>query len=346
MGTVALAGIVHKVALLLLVIGAIAADTGIEGVAAAHLLANLLQWVFFARLVRLRYTRTTLRIDLAHWRYLLGESIPMGVGLVLRRMTIHLGTFLLAALAGAVAVGLYNSAYRFLQMIEIGAVAVTGVLFPVFSRLFATAPEQFRRLYGDSFRFMLVLAAPIAGMLVAFGSPMVLAIYGPDFREAGPVLQVLGAALLFLVPGAVMHSVFSALGKQQLFMKLSMVGVLSTAALGLLLIPSYGSLGAAWATLGTEAIVFVVGAVYLNSQKICTAYADAYLRVTGIAGSLSAVALWADAAHGIGMLMLGCALYMLAYVPLIIVSRVITPAELSSIRAAAGRRPPPPDHSA
>lgn len=336
MGSVALAGILHKVILLLLVWLAIVLDAGIEGVALAHTAANLLQWVFFSVLVRRRYTRAPLRIDFTHWWYVLREAVPMGVGMVLRRMTVHLGTFLLAALAGAVAVGLYNSAYRFIQMIEIGAVAATGVLFPVFSRLAKGDAVQFKRLYGDTFRIMLVLAAPMAGVLLAFGDDLVLAIYGKDFAEAGAALQVLGAALVFLVPSAVMHSVFSAIGKQTLFMRLAIVGVCSNALFGLLLIPSQHSLGAALATLATEIILFFIGAYYLKTQQIATGYVSLYLRVLAVMGGLSVLGLWVGQwIHNLGMLIAACAAYLLLYAALIPLCRIITPKELAFMRNAA-----------
>lgn len=345
MGMVALAGFLHKVVLLGLVVGAIAADTGIEGVAIAHVGANLLQWAFFGILVRQRYVRAPMRVDVAHWKYLIGAAVPLGVGQVLRRMTTHLGTFLLAGLAGVVAVGLYNSAYRVVQMIEIGSVAATSVLFPVFSRLAKSDPELLRRLYGDSLRIMLVLSAAVGGVLVAFGSHLVLVIFGPSYAAAGPVLQVLGGALFFLMPSAVMHALFSAIDRQTLFMKLAIVGILVNATLGVLLIPEHGSLGAAIGTLATEILLFVTGAWFLHKEQLRAAYVDMYLRVLLVAGVVTALAWWAGPSiRSTPWLVLAGVVYLTTYAALIVASRVITPKELAFIAASA--RPRRPDAGA
>jgi O-antigen/teichoic acid export membrane protein len=336
MGTVALASIVHKLVLLLLVVVVIAVDGGIEGVALVHVIANVLQWAFFSVLVRRRHIRAPLRVDFAHWRYLVQEAVPLGVGQVLRRMTTQLGTLLLAGLAGVVAVGLYNSAYRVVQMLEIGAVAATGVLYPVFSRLAKNDAPLLKRLYGDAFRMMLVLSAAVAGVLLAFGDNFVLVLYGRNYAEAGAALRVLGAALVFLMPSAVMHSVFSAIGKQTLFMKLTMLGVLCNGTLGVLLIPRYGSLGAAWATLVTEIVLFLAGAFYLHREDLRTGYLGVYLRVITVMGVLTALGIWADpAVRSTPMLVLACVLYVMAYAALMVFGRIITPKELRLMRDAA-----------
>lgn len=341
MGLVALAGLLHKVLLLGLVAVAIAFDTGIEGVAIAHAGANLLQWAFFGVLVRRRYRLARMRLDLAHWKYLIGAAVPLGVGQVLRRMTTHLGTFLLAALSSVVAVGLYSSAYRVIQMIEIGAVAATSVLFPVFSRLARDERGLLKRLYGDSLRIMLVLAAAVGGLLVAFGSHLVLVIFGPGYADAGPALQVLGGALVFLMPSAVMHAMFSAIDRQTLFMKLALLGILVNATLGALLIPQFGSSGAAIATFATEVLLFLTGAWLLDKEDLRAAYLDMYLRVLLTTAAVTAAAWWLGPSIRSGpWLLLSCVAYLVVYAALVVVSRAVTPKELAFIAASARPRPP------
>lgn len=343
MGTVAMANLWHKLLLLALVVAAIQLDTGVEGVAIAHALANLAQWLFFAVLVRRHYLKAPLRVDLAHWRYLVVEAVPLGLGQVLRRMTTHLGTFLLTALAGVVAVGLYNSAFRVVQMIEIGAVAATGVLLPVFSRLAKGDGAMFSRLYDDAFRIMVVLASAVGGLLMAYGDALVLVIYGAQYAEAGPALRVLGASLCFLMPSAVMHAVFTAIGRQTMFMKLAVLGVLSSATLGILLIPKFGSLGAAMAATATEIALFIAGALYLRGQGLRARYVGIYLRVLALTAVLVAAGDWSTAwLRSTPALALACVAFLLAYALLIVGTRVITRGELAYMRGAMRPGKPPP----
>lgn len=347
MGIVALVGLGHKLVLLLCVVVAVVGDAGIEGVALAHLAANALQWLVLVGLVRRRYLKASLRLDLRHWRYLAAAAVPLGAGMVLRRMTTHAGTFLLAGLAGAVAVGLYNAAFRLVQMAEIGTVAVTGALLPAFSRLARHDRPLLQRLLGDSCRLMLVLAGAVGGLLAAFGPAMAPWIFGRDFAAAGPPLQLLGLALILLMPSAVLHTMFQAIDRQTVFLKLALLGVATTTTLGLVLISRLGATGAAVAALATEVLLFAAGVAYLRREGWALPGARALAWVLGIVGLLCAVA-WGVRpwVSGAPSLVAAILLFVLAYGGLVLACRVVTPDELRYIASALRQtRPRPPGHA-
>ena len=338
MGIVAVSGIAHKVVLLGMVVAAIKLDAKIEGVAVAHLAANLLQWFFHAALVRSRYARSRLRLDRAHVAYLMREALPLGAGVVLRRFNVHLHTFLLTGLAGAMAVGLYNSAYRFLQMIEVGALALASVLFPALAKLQKSSQEQFNKLYADSLRMMVVASAPVGGLLAALGDRYVIVIYGDSYASAGIVLKILGASLIFLVPGALAHSVFSALGRQASFMRVSLAGIVANVLIGGAMIRFYQSTGAALATLSTELVTFIVAAWYFRAEKVVVDYTGIYLRAAVPAAILAVPASFLGHSYGLPGLIAATAIYGIAYAVAAFLCGAITPKELALI---AGRRRKP-----
>lgn len=340
MGLIALVSILHKFLLLGLVWLTIRLDWKIEGVAAAHLLANALQWIFFSMVVDRRYGPSRMSANLGHWKYLLGEAIPLGIGMVLRRLGIHMGTLMLAAFSSSIAVGLFNSAYRFLQMIEIGTVAICSVAFPVFARLHKTSMQHFTRLYVDSIRLLVVLSAPIAGLLIALGDQIVLAIYGPSYADAGIVLRILGIAMLFLMPGALMHSVFSALGKQQLFMRIAIVGTAINAIIGVLSIPTLQSMGAALATLSSEFVMFAGCAWYLKSLQIDANYLSTYLRAMAGSLGLALLLVFVEPGHGWLDIVAATLAYLAAYILWALFTGLLSRAELvflkNSLRPGGG----------
>lgn len=338
MGIVAISGIAHKVLLLGLVAGTITLDWKLEGIAVAHLVANLAQWLLHALLVRLRYTRSRLRLDRAYVSYLVREALPLGAGVVLRRFNVHLHTFLLTGLAGAMAVGLYNSAYRFLQMIEVGALALSGVLFPALAKLQKSSMDQFTKLYSDSLRVMVVASAPIGGLLAALGDRYVIVIYGDSYASAGIVLKILGASLVFLVPGALAHSVFAALGRQASFMRVSLAGIAANAVIGGLMIRFYQSTGAALATLCTELVTFVVAAWYFRAEKVHVEYGKIYLRAALPAAMLAVPASYLGHSYGLTGLVAATLLYGVAYAVAAVLCGAISPKELAML--ARPRRKP------
>lgn len=342
MGIVAVSGIAHKVLLLALVVGTIKLDLKMEGIAVAHLVANLLQWLFHAVLVRARYTRSSLRLDRSYVSYMMREALPLGAGVVLRRFNVHLHTFLLTGLAGAVAVGIYNSAYRFLQMIEVGALALASVLFPALAKLQKASMQQFTKLYADSLRVMVVASAPVGGLLAALGDRYVLVIYGPSYASAGIVLKILGASLIFLVPGALAHSVFSALGRQASFMRVSFAGIVANAIVGGAMIHFYQSTGAALATLSTELVTFFVAAWYFRAEQVLIDYVAIYLRAALPAAVLAVPAAYFGHRYGLPGLIGTSLIYAAAYGVSAVLLGAITPKELAMIAGRRGKPEPAP----
>jgi O-antigen/teichoic acid export membrane protein len=333
MGMVAACSIVHKIGLLGLVWASIHADAGMAGVAFAHLAANVAQWVFQALWVRARYTRAKLRFDREHLRYLLKEAMPLGAAVVLRRFTVHLSTFLLTALSGVAAVGLYNAAYRFVQMIEIGAIALASVLFPALAKAQKASPERFARLYQDSLRVLIVISAPVGGALAALGDRYVLLLYGEGYDAAGSVLRILGVSLIFLVPGALAHPVLAALGRQTLFMRVALRGLVLNAGLGVLLIHFYASVGAAWVTLATEVFTFALGAWFIRSEKVVASYLGTFARA-GLPAALLAVLLSRLApSAGTVWLVVATVGYGVAYLVVVVALGAISLRELGGLLA-------------
>jgi O-antigen/teichoic acid export membrane protein len=325
------AAFLHKVAVLGLVYLSIRLDSGIAGIALAHLAANLLNWLFFLVLVNRRYLRPRLRWTPDRWSQVLRESVPLGAGMLLRRMTVHLGTVLLAVLATSAAVGLYNSAYRVLQMAEIAAIGLVGVLFPTLSRLSQASVEDFRRLFRDSLRILIFISASLGAWFLVLGHELMALVYGPAFREAGPSLGLLGLAMAFVVPGTLFHVAFSVLGEQRRFMALTAMGLLLNGLLNLVLIPWLGSTGAALATLGSEVVMFATMAVALQRLALPGDYLRVYPRAA-LAATAATLPLWLVPADAGAMpLVLASASFGLAYLLVALALGVLSSRELAFV---------------
>src|SRR5258706_8418536 len=145
-------------------------------------------------------------------------------------------------------------------MIEIGSIALASVLSPALAKAQKSSMEQFTRLYGESVRILIVISAPVGGLFAVLGDQFVLAIYGSKYASAGIVLRIVGPSLVFLVPGALAHPVFAALGRQTLFMWLSGMAVIINVGAGVVFAHYFSYVGMAWVTLFTEFFTFTVGA--------------------------------------------------------------------------------------
>src|SRR6266516_3796298 len=82
--------VLHKVLLLVLVVGIVKFHFGLLGFVAAHLASNVLLWNFYHVVVTRLYVRIPLCLDVALWKSLLTAALPMGGSVMLRQLALQL----------------------------------------------------------------------------------------------------------------------------------------------------------------------------------------------------------------------------------------------------------------
>jgi O-antigen/teichoic acid export membrane protein len=140
------------------------------------------------------------------------------------------------------------------RLIELVPGALLGVILPGLAHAYGAADsERFTALFSEAVRWLAFLTLPIC----LLGLPLVGAVmgllYGPEYRPAVPVLQVLLAAMVFGVLGQAASSALLGQESQSWLLKTGAVAVVASIGLDLLLIQRWGAIGAALANGLTQA---------------------------------------------------------------------------------------------
>lgn len=164
------------------------------------------------------------------------------------------------ALAGPTAAGVYSSAQKLTSVIPQIAANIEGVFSPKFS-----TGESFAKHFRD-FRNIITFfsLALLAGTL--FAGPITYLIYGEKFTSSVPVLQILLlASIIFLMVGPYSTAVVYRFSKSSYHFLASICQLAIVVVLYFALIPIWGSVGAAVATLfGNLALLGIF--VFLKKQ--------------------------------------------------------------------------------
>jgi O-antigen/teichoic acid export membrane protein len=145
-------------------------------------------------------------------------------------------------------VGLYNAAYRFLDVTQALAAAGAGALLPYLAREDRNRSSAARRLPG-----LVVLAgAPVALGLLVFREGIVHALYRAEYAAAAPILGILALAVIPLAIDMLALAALAAADAMRDAALLYAGAAALNVALNLVLIPSHGAPGAAWAALLSE----------------------------------------------------------------------------------------------
>jgi len=174
---------------------------------------------------------------------------PIGAGIVLSALYFRLDLFFVEYWRGVESVALYNAVFRLVEALRLFPAATLAVAFPLLCR--ARDLRPLARLAGG-----LLAAGAAAAAVVAWPAGwLVTLFYGPAFAAAAPALRVLLAAVpLFFLNYALTHQLIG-WDRQGAYARVSGAALVANVGLNLALVPRFGMIGAAWATVATEVVV-------------------------------------------------------------------------------------------
>lgn len=180
---------------------------------------------------------------------LLRSAVIFGLTSGMQVIISNTDVVMLGFLSESADVGHYRIAVTGAGLVVFGLTSVNAVIMPRVVRLVKAGDrEALQELVSQSIFLQLGAALAVAAVLVVFGRPLIVMLYGADFAAAYPYLVI-------LVVGNLLNAYF---GPVALLLNMSgferdtlfgvATGALCNIALNLTLIPLYGPLGAAVAT--------------------------------------------------------------------------------------------------
>jgi O-antigen/teichoic acid export membrane protein len=155
-------------------------------------------------------------------------------------------------------VGLYAGAYRLLDTFTFVAGSLGMAFLPAATVAWQQSTATLRSLCQRILLLAFTLSIPLAVGLWFRAGDILHLLFGPQFAGSIPAARILVWTLVFFFANPIVGSTLIA-GRRQAIPALAVgVGVLVNAGLNVLLIPRLGIVGAAWATLVTEALLFVI----------------------------------------------------------------------------------------
>lgn len=232
-------------------------------VTAAYIAANVV-YVMIAFTLSSRVTALRFSIDRDIVRSVLRLSIPIGISGILTIVHMRADTFMLASMKGDAEVGLYNAAYKFLDMALILAVMVSSPFLPIFSRD-AACREKLKKNFASVTEIISAVILPVAVVTPFISNDLMTLFYGKEFAVAAPALNVMAWIGVMTFYSMLNYTVLVAIEVVAFQIWLTALSAVMNVALNLLFIPVYGFTGSAWATFLTE--IILAGVSFLYVQK-------------------------------------------------------------------------------
>ncbi len=230
---------------------------GLVSLAVAYVIASLttLGYCFLSGLRLVAIPR--LEIDWQFWKTTLRQALPIGISTIFCAVYAWISSVMLSRMAGDEAVAWYNSAFRLSTAISLMPIVFFTGMFPVMSRLHQSSASLVKFAYQRSFKYMLMLAVPIAVGTIFLAQRIIYLILGQEYTSATLALQLLVWSNVFIFLNQVSYNLLNAINKQIEGTKGAGIGAAINIGLNLLLIPWLGYIGAAITSIVTEFVVLV-----------------------------------------------------------------------------------------
>lgn len=266
-------------ATIVLVLGA---GLGVAGVVLGQLTGAAAGGVFCFSVARDLYR---FRFDAARLREMLRFSLPLVPSSIGVFVTLYIDRIAIKELMTVADVGLFAIGYRVASMVSLLALAVQMAVTPLVYAQHRDpgTPAALGRVFAAFVGFALLVAVALA----LFAREIVMVVSTPDFYGGAAVVPLLAPALLLsamyvFAPGL---GIAKRSGTQAL---ITLAGAALNTVLNFLMIPVWGIVGAAGATLISAALVF---AAYMTASQRLYFVPHAWARLAAATAAVAAIGL-------------------------------------------------------
>ena len=301
---------VGELAMALLVFAVVHAPGDLELVPMAQVVGDMLAAGLLLAWTR-RYglrLRWELRPDVL--RPLVRRAWPLVASGLLGLMIYNSDLIFLRLFRSSDQVGYYAAAYTLISFTANLGIAYRLALLPTLTRL-TEHSERKIALFDSANAHVTAVGLPLAFGSSILAAPIIGLVFGKEYVSAGSALAVLA----WSVPAGLLRGVSIAAllsrGREARVLRITASAAGTNLILNLLLIPRFGILGAAWATLATETLAMVLAIALASAEGFRPTGGRRYWRSILASGAMGGVLVLARPESLITAVPLGVASYVI-----------------------------------
>ena len=195
---------------------------------------------------------------------LLRDSWPLVLASVSIMIYMKIDQIMLGQMVGNQAVGIFSAATRISEVWYFIPMVVVSSVFPAILNAKKQSQDLYEKRLQRLYALMVWISVAVAIPMTFLAIPLIEILYGKAYIESGVILSIHIWASIFVFLGVASGRWMLAENRQILSLQRSFFGMIINVALNFLLIPLYGAVGAAVATVVAQ---FSVGMLFDVIQK-------------------------------------------------------------------------------
>jgi O-antigen/teichoic acid export membrane protein len=307
---------------------------GFYGIVSAFTIGNFLTFLSVLIFFRRDFKLLSLRVAVSRWVKLILRGSPFYFSALLTMLYARIGIVVLSKLVSDREIGFYLAALNLIENLYFVPTAFVTSVFPVFSRLHGTSVDALKKAYAKMMKYLVILTVAVAVGTLLISKEVIEFIYGGEFESAVPIMKILIFLWVLAFFNNIQSTLLFSVKKEMAQVKILMVVVVCNACLNVILISSYGYMGAAFASVATEGIMVVLLTAVLWKMEFRYVPDNCAFRLFVVAGGM-AVLVYFMLKMNLIMAVIGGAV---SYVGLLFALRVFDEEDMLFMRAIVLRR--------
>jgi len=274
LGTIALIGGAGYIGLLLAMLAGIA----VMGGASYYVIRRVLGIQF-------------VRPDPRRWRGLLWASLPFGIIGVIAEFSRRFDIVFMSFVLTYAAVGWFNVPFNLIVMMLMVAQSLALAIYPTMVRTYNSGRGSIQDTFQRAMRYLFLLSLPMAVGGTLLAQPIILTLYGANYSEAVPVMQVMVWALPSMFLAEILGRTSITMHLERRAAAVIAINAIITVGLDLLLIPRFGVIAATWVMVISQGINTLLSIIVIGPGLVFQGQIGPFTRVL-LAGSVMGCAVW------------------------------------------------------
>lgn len=193
-------------------------------------------------------------------------SIPVIITALSEMAIYDISTFVIGIYMATKSVGYYTTADPVARLPLVISLSVATAVLPAASEASSLKDKRLLENYVvQSYRYVILMVLPLCVGIAIFSKPLLGILFGSDFVYGAEALSILVIGMTFYTLFMVSASIAQGIGHPRIPMYILILGTVINLFLNLIMVPSYGIEGAAWATT-IAAFIIMVGIVWKTFQ--------------------------------------------------------------------------------
>ena len=180
---------------------------------------------------------------------ILKSALPFAIGGLAGAFLFNVDIVMLGWWRTTEEIGLYSAAQKLVGILAIFPGFIAAAIFPSLSRFAHSDHERMKVIFKGSLKIIFIVVFPLIMGGFILKNSLIGFIFGSNYIPAANIFGILIFSILAVHPLPILSNLLFAFDKQSKMIKYALISSLCNLILNFLLIPEYGMMGAAIATL-------------------------------------------------------------------------------------------------